>query len=121
MTIQSANKKFLLIMLFINYFIFSLSSCANGKKTKKIITLMNPEGSPRQLSLMSKIADRYQKINPLIQINLVTGVKPEKILSTISSGTGLDIFYNAITLLDYCFPLRFPAATHNNILPNPAS
>ena len=21
----------------------------------------------------------------------------------------------------WCFPLRFPAATHNNILPNPAS
>ena len=38
---------------------------------------------------------KFEKLNPGIRIEVVAGVKNEKIMSTIASGSGLDIFYSS--------------------------
>ncbi|OHD55287.1 MAG: hypothetical protein A2096_02345 [Spirochaetes bacterium GWF1_41_5] len=79
----------------------ALFSCA--AKKSKIITLnyMNPESSPNQLVIMQKIISRFEKTHPGIKINVITGVRTEKIYSTIASGSGLDVFYGYENILDY--------------------
>jgi len=75
-------------------------SCTARIKNKKVIRYMNPEGSVNQLNIMKLICSRYEKQNPDTRIELMTGVKTDKILSTIASGSGLDVFFGFINIKD---------------------
>ena len=78
-----------------------LFSCARKKSAEVILNYMNPESSPNQLTIMQKICSRFEKLHPGVRINLITGVKTEKILSTIASGSGLDVFFGYESIAEF--------------------
>ncbi|HBE01911.1 MAG: hypothetical protein A2096_01830 [Spirochaetes bacterium GWF1_41_5] len=85
---HSLKKNIILLLTVLLVF-----SCPGKKKSKEItLTYMNAESSTEQLKIMNIIASRFERLNPGIKITLVTGVKIEKILSTIASGRGVDVF-----------------------------
>ncbi|OHD66264.1 MAG: hypothetical protein A2096_09975 [Spirochaetes bacterium GWF1_41_5] len=69
-----------------------LSGCSS-KKQRIVVRFMNLEGSQQQLNIMNIIIRRFEKENPDIHIEAITGFKPEKIMATIASGSGVDIFH----------------------------
>ncbi|OHD57729.1 MAG: hypothetical protein A2096_06470 [Spirochaetes bacterium GWF1_41_5] len=88
-----------IILLMTGLLVFS---CAGKKKSKGInLVYINPESSTEQLKIMNIIANRFERLNPGVKITLVTGVKTEKILSTIASGSGVDVFMGWTQINEY--------------------
>ncbi|HBE03643.1 MAG TPA: hypothetical protein DC049_14410, partial [Spirochaetia bacterium] len=87
--------------LFLLVCIIMLSCTAQKQKKKTIVKYMNPESSAAQIALMTKIARRFEKKYPDIHIELITGIKTEKIMAAIASGSGVDLFFNFMNIYSY--------------------
>ncbi|HBE04377.1 MAG: hypothetical protein A2096_16180 [Spirochaetes bacterium GWF1_41_5] len=94
---KKTNK---IILTVLSVLIFA--SCTQKKQQQVIIRFMNLESSQQQLKIMNLIIRRFEKENPDIKIMPITGFKPEKVLATLSSGTGVDVFHwnNIAELVD---------------------
>ena len=76
--------------------------CTRSAKNKPVtLTYYNIEKQAGKVALMKNIAMKFEKLNPGIRIEVVAGVKNEKIMSTIASGSGLDIFYSSSTVTEF--------------------
>lgn len=97
MQTKQSKRNLIVSITIIMIFLFLFTNCTKKKSNQIVLDFMNMEGSINQIRLMKQIVSRFEKENPDVRINLISAVKQEKILNTLVSGSGVDVFFDGST------------------------